>query len=139
MQTKLIRVWLPLSLFLLALPACGLLQPGQRLLHIEIEQEGDSVFSGIRGVPDSTPVKRMWDVLDDVRFEAAAYVLPGTVDSDTDSLTLSGKVVVQIKHVNTVLAETSVSELKLVRSVGTSTWTLAAGEGQRIRQQVNGQ
>jgi len=92
MQTKLIRVWLPLSLFLLALSACGLLQPGQRLLQIEIEQDGKSVFSGIRGVPDSTPVKQMWDVVDDVPFEAAADVVPGTADSDTDSLTLAAAV-----------------------------------------------
>jgi hypothetical protein len=47
MQTSLVRVWLPLSLFLLALSACGLLQPGQRLLHFEIEQDGKLAFVAV--------------------------------------------------------------------------------------------
>ena len=139
MQTNLLRVWFPLSLFLLALPACDALHPGQRLLHIEIEQDEKLAFSGIRGVPDSTPVKRMWDVLDDVPFEASDNAVPGTADSDAASVKLTGKVLIRIKHVDRVLAATTISELKLVRSGGSAAWTLAAGEGRRIRGQSDNQ
>ena len=139
MQHNLVRLCPALLLFLLALSACGLLQPGQRLLHIEIEQDGEPAFSGIRGVPDSTPVKRMWDVLDDVLFEASADVVAGTTDRDADSVTLTGKVVIRIKHVDRILAETTISELQLVRTDSTPPWTLAAGEGERVRSKANGQ
>lgn len=156
MQTNRVHLWFSSSLMLLAIPACGLLQPGQRLLHFEIEHDGKLAFSGIRGVPDSTPVKRMWDVVGDVPFEAAGDVAPGVADSETASVaptgevvvrskhvdsisvTLTGKVLIRIKHVEVVLAETAVSELKLVRAGSTSSWTLAAGEGERIGRQASG-
>jgi hypothetical protein len=60
MQTSRVHIWLPSSLMLLAIPACGLLQPGQRLLHFEIEQDGKLAFSGIRGVPDYRAHRRAW-------------------------------------------------------------------------------
>ena len=139
MQLHLVRLCLPLLFFLLGVPSCELPHVGQRLLHIEIEQNGKPAFSGIRGVRDDMPVKQMWDVLGDVTFEASGDEVLGTTDKDADSVTLTGKVLIRIKHVDRVLAETTVSELKLARSGGTSTWMLAAGEGQRIRGQVNGQ
>ena len=43
----------------------GCLPLGQRLLVFEIEQNGEVVLSGFRGVPADTPVKRMWDVVGD--------------------------------------------------------------------------
>jgi hypothetical protein len=139
MQFNLGRHCLPLLLFLLAVPSCRLPHVGQRLLHIHIVQDGKPVLSGIRGVPDNTPVNQMWDVIDDVSLETSANELLRTDENDADSLTLTGKVLIRIKHVDKVLAESTVSELKLVRSGGTSTWTLAAGEGERIRKVVNGQ
>ncbi len=36
--------------------------PGQRLLTVQIESDGNVVYEGIRGVPDNTPVFEMWDV-----------------------------------------------------------------------------
>ena len=138
MQLNLVRLCLPPLLFLLAVPSCRFPHVGQRLLDIEIEQDGKPAFSGIRGVRDDMPVKQMWDVLGDVPFEASGDEVPGTTDRDADSVTLTGKVLIRIKHVDRVLAETTVSELKLVRSGGTPTWMLAAGEGQRIRGQVSG-
>lgn len=139
MQSSLVRVCLPLLLFLLAVPSCRFPHVGQRLLDIDIVQDGKPVFSGIRGVPDDTPVKQMWDVVDDVQFHASGDEVPGTTDNGADSVTLTGKISIRIKHVDNFLADTTVSELKLVRSGGSPTWTFATGEGQRIRQQVNGQ
>jgi hypothetical protein len=139
MQFNLVRLCAPLLLFLIAVPSCGLPHVGLRLLHIDIVQDGTPAFSGICGVPDDTPINQMWDVLGDVPLEAFGDEAPGTTDKDADAVTLTGKVLIRIKHVDRVLAETTVSELKLVRSGGTSTWTLAAGEGERIRRQISGQ
>ena len=133
------RLCLPVLLFLIAVASCRFPHVGMQLLDIDIVQDGKPVFSGIRGVRDDMPVKQMWDVLGDVPFEASGDEVPGTTDRDADFVTLTGKVLIRIKHVDRVLAESTVSELKLVRSGGTSTWMLAAGEGQRIRGQVNGQ
>jgi hypothetical protein len=137
MPVNFARRCLSLSLFLLAFPACGLLQPGQRLLHIEIEQDGKLVFSGIRGVPDSTPVKQMWDVVGGIPFKAAGDEVAGATDQDAESANLTGKVVIRIKHVDRILAETTVSQLQLTRSADKATWVLAADEAERIRRQVN--
>lgn len=139
MPLNLVRLCLPPLLLLLAVPSCRFPHVGLRLLDIDIVHDGKLAFTGIWGIPDNTSFKQVWDVLGDVPFKASGDEIPDTTDKDTDSVTLTGKVLIRIKHVDRVLAEAELSELKLVRSGGRSTWMLAAGEGQRIRGQVNGQ
>jgi hypothetical protein len=138
MQLNLVRLCLPLLFFLLGVPSCRFPNVRLRLLDIDIVHDGKLAFIGIWGIRDNTSFKQVWDVLGDVPFEASGDEIPGTTDKDADSVTLTGKVLIRIKHVDKVLAETTVSELKLVRSDGTPMWMLAAGEGQRIRGQVSG-
>ena len=113
----------------MALAGCG----GQRLLTIEILQDGKVVLSGIRGVPDSTPVDPMWNELDDLEFESSKK-LPGD-DEGSDATTLAGESIVRIRHTDNVLAEKKVSDLKLtkVKDKDKHLWKLADGEADRVR------
>lgn len=117
-----------LILFCLALPSCGHL--GQRLLHIEIELDGQVTFEGIRGVPDNMPVDEMWDVLGDVHFEIDEDAV-----SHLDALTqdLTGSIVVRIKHVDDELGMASLSSLSLSREAIGSSWLLGDGETDRVK------
>jgi hypothetical protein len=106
--------------------------PGQRLLTIQIESDGNVVYEGIRGVPDSTPVDGMWEVLGDVPFEPTDTQAHRTEDENANERTLNGTVVLRIKHVDKELASASVEELALHYSDGK--WLLDAAEVSRIKQ-----
>lgn len=137
MQINLARVWLPLSLFLLAAPASNSVHVGQWLLYIDIEEAGTTVLTGDTSVPENTPVQQIWGVLVDLELLRVDDNLPSSTGSDPETVTLSGKVRIHIKGVERSFGETTVSGLKVVR-YRRGPWKLAAGEGERIRGQVTG-
>ena len=123
-----------LALLVLATTSC--VHIGQRLLHIEIELDGQVVFTGMRGVRDDMPVEQMWGVLADVSFELAADSASSHEGTSERSRSLDGNVVVRIKHVDRELAVASLSSLSLTRDAATSSWSLSKGESERIQQAV---
>ncbi len=103
---------------------------GQRLLHIEVEVDGQIVCDGIRGVRDDMPVNEMWNVLDSMSFESTG-VIPAPATGD--EWQLQGDVVVRIKHVDHELARSALSALSLTRNASGSGWSVDAAEVERIQ------
>lgn len=102
--------------------------PGQRLLTIQIEQDGQVVCEGMRGVSDSLPVSEMWDLLPEVSFSA---------ESSTPSLeTLNGDIVVRIRHVDHELSRARLKSLTLRPHANNSTWSIGHEETARVKRAV---
>ena len=108
--------------------------PGQRLLTVQIEADGNVVYEGIRGVPDRTPVVEMWDVLDDVPFRLTATEDKVSETGEANIRTLEAAVVVRIKHVGRELASSLLKELTLQSKDGGTSWSLDAAEVARIKE-----
>ncbi|MDG1872784.1 MAG: hypothetical protein P8J27_02645 [Mariniblastus sp.] len=117
---------------LVTLSSCGR-PPGQRLLTVQIELDGKVVYDGIRGVPDSTPVVEMWNVLGDFQFEENATDADVLENTPNNIRTLKGNVVVKISHANDELACASLAELTLLSRGPSGGWTLDEGEVARIK------
>ena len=123
---------LPLAA-LLAITSC--VNVGQRLLHFEVESGEGIAFTGFRGVPDNTPVDKMWDVLDDLPLDVSDEVAD-SISSDELAHTISESVTIRIKHVDNVLGELSLSSLTLTRPDGSAAWQLADEDVNRIQSQL---
>ena len=109
----------------------GCAAPGQRLLRVQIEVDGETMFQGMRGVPDSMPVEQMWSELDSVSFQALesdedAAVGSGQASSDKERR-LSGEVVVRILHVERELSKAQSNVLDMQSQNGTD-WYFVPGE-----------
>ena len=110
---------------------------GQRLLHIDIEVDGQVAYSGIRGVPDSTPVEKMWNVLEDVPFDPPSDSIDATTKPGKTSQTLTGGIVVRIKHTDRELASASLESVTVNWDQETSHWYLSETESDRVRKAAN--
>ncbi len=106
---------------------------GQRLLTVQIESDGNVVYEGIRGVPDSTPVAKMWDVLGDVPFKSTANE-SSVLENEKNARALEGAIVVRIKHVNDELARASLKILTLRSDDAGASWSLDSAEVKRIKE-----
>ncbi len=94
-----------------------------------LASNGNIVYSGIRGVPDSTRVNEMWDVLGDIPLELTDSDKNST--EDASGRILDGAITVRIKHVDRVLASVALEHLEL-RSIS-GKWSLDAAEVSRIK------
>lgn len=117
------------GLLLLALASCA--PPGQRLLDVEIEVNGQVVFEGFRGVRDTMPVDRMWEVVGEIAFDPAAGI---ALDSLEPVEVLAGSIVVRISHTGDELATASLDSMSLALNPGTKTWSLDDASRQRLLQ-----
>ena len=124
------------ALALLGLAITSCVHIGQRLLYVDIELDGQVVFTGMRGVRDDMRVEHMWGILKDVTFHTAADSADAVEDNSERTRTLSGNVVVRIKHVDRELAAVSLSSLSLTRDAPNSSWSLGKGESERIQQAI---
>ena len=119
---------------LLCLSATSLsCMPGQRLLTVQIESDGNVVYEGIQGVPDNTPVVEMWEVLGDVPFESTANESNVPEGNEKNARALEGAIVVRIKHVNNELARASLKKLTLRSNDAGASWSLDGAEVKRIK------
>ena len=112
------------------LPSC--LPPGQRLLSIDIEQDGALMFGGIRGVRDTLPVQQMWGVIQHVPFRLAHENARISSDAQGEACSLDGDVVVRIRHVKRSLLRANLDSLSIRRAKGDEHWRLDASEARRI-------
>ena len=116
---------------LMMLSGCSF--PGQRLLHLEISVDGEIQLEGMRGVPDSTPIEKMWDILPEVEFAASEKATGQTADSQSNLEELSGEVTVTIFHGDSNLASSTVQSLSLSPNPDGSGWILQPGELDRLK------
>jgi hypothetical protein len=107
--------------------------PGQRLLTVQIEAHGELTFEGSQGVPDTTPVVRMWDALGDVRFEPVADESDSSDKASDKARVVDGDVVVRIKHVDDELVSVSVNTLTLRYDDVEGAWILDPAEAERVK------
>jgi len=121
-----------LALLLCLSVMCVSCMPGQRLLTVQIEVGGQVAFEGIRGVPDTTPIAQMWDVLSDIHFQPSTTESIAPADN-TATHTLEGPVVVRILHTDDQLASATLKKLTLRPNNAADAWTLGEAEVQQIK------
>ena len=97
--------------------ASGCAFPGQRLLTIEIDRDGLTIFSGNYGVPDSTPVDEMFDVVTKVNLDATnasnKTVSQSEAAGGEAQESLPGQLTLRIKHSGEELALRKISNLEM--------------------------
>jgi len=124
---------LPVALICVSFSSCA--KSGQRLINFEVKVDDKIALTGKRGVPDTMPVEKMWDVADDVSFEISKdyFDAVGTSLEDSTTHEVKGNIVVRIRHVNSELASSSVSTLKF-KKVDADSWSLSDGEKDLLKQ-----
>ncbi|MGB4737019.1 MAG: hypothetical protein WBH50_02475 [Fuerstiella sp.] len=105
--------------------------PGQRLLTVQIEKDGAVVYEGFHGVPDTTPVPDMWDVLEDIPFEPIETGGDNADAKDGAKQTLDGSIIVRIKHVDAVVATSELESLTITSNE--DGWSLDGDQVSRIK------
>lgn len=96
--------------------ATGCAFPGQRLLTIQIERDGMTIFSGNYGVPDSTPVDEMYDVVTKVDLDAttaSSKTINSQQSNEEPQESLPGQLVLLILHSDEELARRNISNLEM--------------------------
>jgi len=100
-----------------------------RLLHLEIYVDDQLALTAIGGDSGREDGSEIWSRLDQIDWEPAeGFALPIS-EEDPSRVSLSGRVVIQVKHTEHVLAQSTVSELMLVRAPdGKNQWQMPPGE-----------
>lgn len=115
--------------------ACGILQPGVRLLHVDYRVEGELVLRTYYGDPDARRADDVWDYLSRRPMmveEETCTVVPSA--EDPLRAVLEGAVTVEVLHVERSLRRTEVPRLVLVRdSTDKLRWHLTKAERDRTR------
>ena len=124
------------SVILLGLTCClfpGCTFPGQRLLYIEIAVDGETRLEARRGVPDSTPIEEMWDVLVDLQFAAPEIASEASKSRSKPGVEWNPEeeVTVTIFHGESELASSTVESLAWIPTE--DGWVLQVGELERLK------
>lgn len=114
----------------------GCLPSGQRLLHFELTEGQTVVASAWRGVPDSTPVPRMWAELPTLGWEVDSTAVPA-MDASILELQLHQPILVQIKHANQVLGQVTLKKIDLYRRSEDEPWRITEDSYQRILNEIH--
>lgn len=121
-----------LAMFCIAISSCAGNTEGQRLVQVEIQLDDKIAFTGKQGVSDSVPVEKIWESISDTLFGATTGY-SGSVDAGSETHSLTGSVVVILRHVDRELGTSKLETLKLKKSPPSS-WKLADGEMELIKQ-----
>ena len=105
--------------------------PGQRLLTVQIEKDGAVVYEGFHGVPDTTPVPEMWDVLENIAFEPIERGGGNADAEDGAKQTMDGSIIVRLMHVDAVLATSELESLTITSLE--DGWSLDGDQVSRIK------
>ena len=128
--------WIALAALLFLSAMLGSCIPGQRLLTVQIESEGRVVYEGIHGVPDTTPVEDMWNVIGEVPFHSMAKQNDALGEAKKDVRELEGSIVVRIKHVDDELTRVALKGLTIHSSDSGASWSLEGDEVKRVKEAV---
>ncbi|MFO0906249.1 MAG: hypothetical protein U0939_24795 [Pirellulales bacterium] len=119
-----------MGILLLSLSLLAGCTPGQKLVKVQIQQDGRTVLETMYGTPDDWKIDRIWMRAATVDFEAVDSW--GESTPTTDGVILQGKVRVVVLHVSRTIATADLSELRLVEtSTNPPKWRLGPGETER--------
>ncbi len=118
----------------LVVASLGCAPPGQRLLRFQIEQGGNQVAEGIRGISDSAEVDEMWDIVEEVPFQLRNE--PADAKAG-DTMPIAGPVTIRILHVERQLATAELAELSLVRDADGKAWRITPEQSDLLRISAN--
>jgi hypothetical protein len=85
--------------------------PGQRALHVRLEQDGQLVAKGFFSVPDSFDRQATWQRLEGVSLEPGSELTPES--SDPSRVVLNGKIRVVLDHAGRPYALAETTQLRL--------------------------
>jgi hypothetical protein len=105
----------------------GCSSPGQRLLHVHIENDGKLILRTQFAVPDNWDNHAAWHELEKQSFEPAGTLTPDS--AAPQQATLKGKVRLALVHAGAPFATANAEELRVVIDPAkTGHWRLAPGE-----------
>lgn len=122
------------SCFLLPMTSCH--QPGQKLLKVEITQEGEVVLLTLFDVDDSCTVSEIWDACGERPFatEIAADSLDQGEPRSLETR-LTGPVEIRIIHASGIQTSATLTDLTLVRTtLSDNDWRLPPAEIGRAKE-----
>ena len=120
------------TLLLLSLAAC-LPPPGQKLLSLQVQRDGEFVLSTVFDVPDTSTEAELWDSAGEVPFSTTVDGLEPSA-SDPLSAEVVGPVEVRILWNDTVESAVTLEGLRLLRSAEDSDdWRLPPEEIRRAK------
>lgn len=105
--------------------------PGQRLLRVRVEQNGQVVAEGIFSVPDSFDRQATWERLSGASLEAVGVITPEA--NDRHLAVLAGSVRVSLEHADRPYAAADAKRLRLVADPDQAgRWKIEPGEVMRL-------
>jgi hypothetical protein len=111
--------------------AAGCTPPGQRALHVRVEQNGQVVAEGMYSVPDSFDRRAAWERLSEASLEAVGQVTPDA--NDPNLAVLTGDLTVTLEHASRPYAAADATWLKLIAdSDAPGHWKIDAAEVGRV-------
>ena len=108
---------------------------GQRLITVQIQQDGKPVLECMYGLPDNWKIDRIWSQVAQENFHPVDVWVEAT--STTDGVILKGPLKIMVLHGTSTLATSELSELRLVEmSKQPPEWRLGPGEMERAAAQL---
>lgn len=105
---------------------------GQRFLHFQVKENDKLVFETKTGVPDDTPVEKMWDAIEKATFEVSKEYAE-SIEANATSHQLKGPVVIEISHVGKKLTSSTIDTLQLKKDENND-WVIDESELDLIKQ-----
>ena len=130
-------IWrLLLLVLLVSVGGLGCLPSGQRLLHFELSDGQVVVATAWRGVPDTTPVARMWAELPTLEWEVTSNT-PSLPDQDILEIQLQPSIRVEIKHTDDLLGRVTIESIILRRRNVNEPWQITEESFERILKEIH--
>jgi hypothetical protein len=119
-----------IAIILTTLAGCS--SESQRLIEVRVEQDGVFMLQTQFGVSEDATSTEIWNQLGQHRFKTRGVYAADTTKNQ--SLVLSGKVAITVRHAGEPLAAAEVRELRLTLVPGTTEyWMLPGEEVERTR------
>lgn len=114
----------------------GCIMPGQRLLTVRVERDGEVVLNGMFGASDSLGPRKTWSRMKNVSLESTEAFEKLQPSSTTTRLT--GKIRIVLQHTDRTFASATTMQLDVVPDPAHSgQWLIAPAEVDRTVSLVN--
>lgn len=107
--------------------------PGQRLLTVQIEQDGTSILESLWGVSDSLTKPEAWKTLVNATLEPVNGWQPAATSGD--NAVVKGQITIQLNHTANPYITLKTEELNLVKDK-TGKWKLSKETIDKLAQNV---
>ena len=130
-------IWrLLLLVLLVSVGGLGCLPSGQRLLHFELSDGQVVVATAWRGVPDTTPVARMWAELPTLEWKVTPNTLSSS-EQDILEINLQPSIRVEVKHTDNLLGRVTIESIILRRRSANEPWQITEESFERILKEIH--